>query len=42
LSPAEFETLVAVLLRKGARHYEARGNPGRGRRTRGEREVEGR
>jgi hypothetical protein len=45
LSPAEFQTLVAQLLRKGARYYEARANPGHGRRTRrirGEREVEGR
>jgi hypothetical protein len=45
LTPPEFDSLIAELLLKGERLYEALGHPGEGRATRlvmGERDLEGR
>ena len=45
INPLEFEALIAELLLKGERFYEALSHPGQGRATRqiiGERDLEGR
>lgn len=45
INPREFEALIAELLLKGERYYEALSHPGQGRATRqiiGERDLEGR